>query len=100
MRISAQMERAGGIAKEPTAGKQNPNSSMLIISHLIRLTDLYIDNTPVQVVSISGCDGLTITSMTIKMKLAIQKAVTTPMVLTSATAQTSAPTDIIKMTAL
>ena len=29
------------------------------------ITDLYIENTPVQAVSISGCDGLTITSMTI-----------------------------------
>ncbi|KAJ5690768.1 polygalacturonase [Penicillium macrosclerotiorum] len=29
------------------------------------ITDLYIENTPVQAVSINGCDGLTITDMTI-----------------------------------
>ncbi|KAJ5752211.1 family 28 glycoside hydrolase [Penicillium odoratum] len=29
------------------------------------ITDLYIENTPVQAVSIDGCDGLTITDMTI-----------------------------------
>ncbi|KAJ5668945.1 hypothetical protein N7462_010015 [Penicillium macrosclerotiorum] len=29
------------------------------------ITDLYIENTPVQAVSIAGCDGLTITDMTI-----------------------------------
>lgn len=29
------------------------------------ITDLYIYNTPVQAVSINGCDGLTITDMTI-----------------------------------
>lgn len=29
------------------------------------ITNLYIENTPVQAVSISGCDGLTITDMTI-----------------------------------
>jgi polygalacturonase len=29
------------------------------------ITDLYIQNTPVQAVSVNGCDGLTITDMTI-----------------------------------
>ncbi|MBX7558365.1 glycoside hydrolase family 28 protein, partial [Streptomyces sp. tea 10] len=29
------------------------------------ITNLYIENTPVQAVSINGCDGLTITDMTI-----------------------------------
>ncbi|KAJ5301721.1 hypothetical protein PENANT_c002G11477 [Penicillium antarcticum] len=29
------------------------------------ITDLYIENTPVQAVSVNGCDGLTITDMTI-----------------------------------
>ncbi|KAL3468116.1 glycoside hydrolase [Aspergillus heterothallicus] len=29
------------------------------------ITDLYIENTPVQAVSINGCDGLTVTDMTI-----------------------------------
>ena len=29
------------------------------------ITDLYIQNTPVQAVSINGCDGLTVTDMTI-----------------------------------
>ncbi|KAL2827806.1 glycoside hydrolase [Aspergillus cavernicola] len=29
------------------------------------ITDLYIENTPIQAVSINGCDGLTITDMTI-----------------------------------
>ena len=29
------------------------------------ITDLYMQNTPVQAVSINGCDGLTITGMTI-----------------------------------
>lgn len=47
----------GGVTKPKFFAAHNLISSTI--------TDLYIQNTPVQAVSINGCDGLTVTDMTI-----------------------------------
>ncbi|KAJ5887917.1 hypothetical protein N7495_007958 [Penicillium taxi] len=55
-------------SKGSNGGKTKPK---FFYAHSLKsstITDLYIENTPVQAVSINGCDGLTITDMTINNK--------------------------------